>query len=31
MHMESIYTAEATIKKQTMNERRLLLHYSHFL
>jgi len=30
MYMESIFIAEATIKKQKMNERHFLWHYSHF-
>jgi len=30
MHMESIFIAEATIRKQKINKRQLLWHYSHY-
>jgi len=30
MHIESIFIAEAAIQKQTVNERYLLWHHSHF-
>jgi len=30
MYREIIFIAEATIQKQSMNERRLLWHCSHF-